>query len=162
MRSNNGYPLFKTPCSLNRINNGLINQVAEWENILAVFCKIDLLLKQYRRGFELDAKQLVARAMVTLNTPVAWEKAIRSHFKKLVGHLHHKRGSQVHEIGIANIGEQGIRKALGVLFPQITKISLPDKINEMTQCCRGWRTVVIVFKMVLMEEFYMLHRSITI
>jgi hypothetical protein len=32
----------------------------------------------------------------------------------------------------------------------------------MTQCCRRRRTVVIVFKMVCMEEFYVLHRSITI
>lgn len=162
IRRNDIYSFLKRAYSFNSINNGLINQVTERKNIFTVLSKVDLLLEQYRRCFELDTKQLVARAMVTFNAPVTGEKAVRLHIKKLVRHLHYKRSPQVYEIGIANIGEQGIRKALRVLLPQMAKIGFPDKVNEMTQCCRRRRTVVIVFKMVCMEEFYVLHRSITI
>lgn len=87
------------------------------------------------------------------------QKPVGAHVEPLIGHLHHEGGTEVDEVGIANIGEQGVGKPLRIDIPQMPKVGFPDKINEMAQPGRRRRTVVVLFKMVLMEEFYMLHNT---
>ncbi len=74
-------------------------------------------------------------------------------------HLHNKRRAQVNKIGIANVGEQGIWKAFGVLFQQFVKFGFPEKVNKVFQRRDWFYPVVIVFKMICMKKLDVLQEG---
>ena len=88
---------------------------------------------------------------------MTWQKAIGFHFITAVFQLHSERRTQVDQIGIANVGEKRIGKSFGVFGPELIEISFPEKINKMREGSRRWYPMVMLFEMVFMEEFYMLH-----
>ena len=91
--------------------------------------------------------------MITFNGPVAGQKTIGLHIEFLIGNLHDERCSQVDEVSIPDIGEQGIRKTFWILLQQFVKFCLPEKINKAFQFFCRLNTVVIIFKMINMKEF---------
>ena len=88
---------------------------------------------------------------------VAGQKTVVLYFKPFLFQLHHERRAQVNEIGIANIGKQGIGKALWVLLKQGFKIGFPKKINELRKTLLRLFAVVPKLKMIAMEKLYVLH-----
>ena len=90
--------------------------------------------------------------MITFDGPVAGQKSIGLHIELLISYLHHKGRTQVNEVGIPDIGEQCIRKTMGVLLQQLIKTGLPEKVDEAFQSGQGFYPVVIIFKMINMKK----------
>lgn len=85
------------------------------------------------------------------------QESIGFHWELLVAHLHNERGSQVEEIGVANIREENIGKSFGIFIPQPIKIGFPEEIDEQRQRRRSFYPVVVTVKMIGMNELNMLH-----
>jgi hypothetical protein len=100
---------------------------------------------------------MIAGLVKTLNGIVTGQETISSHVEFLVIDLHDKGCAQVDDISITDIGELGIGKSTGINVPKLVKTGFPKKINEMTQRSRRGHPVIIIFKMISMEEFHMLH-----
>lgn len=86
-----------------------------------------------------------------------WQKTIRLDLVPGFFQLHNKGGSQVNQVGITNIGEKRIGKALWVLGPQGIKVGFPEIVNKGPQGFFCLAAVIPVLKMINMEEFYVLH-----
>lgn len=99
---------------------------------------------------------MIAGTVITFNGPVAGQKTIGLHIEFLICNLHDERCSQVDEVSIPDIGEQGIRKSFRILLQQFIKFCLPEKINKALQLFGRLNAVVIIFKMINMKEFNVL------
>lgn len=88
---------------------------------------------------------------------LARQEPIGLHRKLLVAHLHNERGSQVKEVGVANIREENVGKSFGVFVPQCVKIGFPEKVDEQRQRRGSFYPVVVTVKMIGMNELNMLH-----
>lgn len=109
------------------VDHLLLHQVTQGVNVLPVFCEIDPLLEYDGRYLEFDPEQAVARLVITLYTLVPRQETIRFHIELLIADLHDERGTQVNEVGIADIREKRIRKTFRVLFQQFVEAGFPKK-----------------------------------
>jgi hypothetical protein len=100
---------------------------------------------------------MIAWPVKAFDSVVTWQEAIRFHWKLLIIHLHGKRCTEIDNISITHVWKLGIRKSIGILFPKMFKPRFPKKINKLTKPRCGRRAVIIVFEMVDMKKFDVLH-----
>src|SRR5688572_6208973 len=100
---------------------------------------------------------MIAWAMETFDCIVPGKKSVGLHVEFLIHDLHHEGGAEIDDVGITNIGELCIGEAFWMLLPQMIKSCFPEEVDKGTQGSRWRYPVVIVFKMIGMEEFDVLH-----
>jgi hypothetical protein len=61
---------------------------------------------------------------------VPGKKTIRSHLKRFIAKLHDKGCTQVDQVSISHIREKCIGESSGILFIELVKICLPEKIDK--------------------------------
>lgn len=91
---------------------------------------------------------------------VSREEAICLHADLFVFYLHDEGGAQVDDIGVANVGELGVGESFGIFLPKGGKFGFPEKVYEWAEPCGRGYAVIVVFKMVSMEEFDVLHPGV--
>ena len=96
--------------------------------------------------------------MKTLQVIWPGEKAICFHFKLLLIYLHYEGRAQVNEVGVTDMRKENVGKPSWINFPKMVKPGFPDIVNILTQISRRSHPVVVIFKMIAIEEFDVLHR----
>jgi hypothetical protein len=102
---------------------------------------------------------MIAWLMKTFNGIVPRKKSICFHTDLFLCHLHNKRSAQVNDISVAYVWELCIGKAFGIPFPKRIEFCFPEEIDKRGKTCRRGYAVIVVFKMIGMEELDMLHQK---
>ena len=91
--------------------------------------------------------------MKTFNRMITRQEPIRAHSLLLLFYLHGEGSAQVNQVSVTQVWKLRIRKSFRVFLPQRFKPRFPEKIDQRGKR-RGRRyAMIVVFKMVVMEEF---------
>src|SRR5688572_21896066 len=90
---------------------------------------------------------------------MAGQEPICFHIKLFLPYLHYKGCPKVYKVRIANVGEKHVRKTFWIGSPQRIKLCLPIKIYQVSKSAGSLYPIIVLLKMVVVYNFYMLHVS---